>query len=329
MTLFSLGRASALAVVGLLLAGCGGSSQSQATIPAAPSSVREASHHAKSWMKPGSSSDDLMYAVGGCGGTCVLSYPDGQPVGALTSGGNFSGICSDTAGNVFITQDDAVVEYAHGATTPTRTITLPGGMALGCSVDPMTNDLAVVDRDQNPDSDIAVFPAETGKPLTYTSGLDSSYCGYDDKGNLFVNGDIEEQGYGVSELPSGQSAFNSAMLLPVKVGVPGQLQWDGAHVTWEGTSRGEIKISRLTLTGSKVTVAGITHFKIGRGATQSWIDGKQVFIPYASRGRNGRPNKIGVWSYPSGGKPVLSYHKFGIYGTDDPGFWGVTFSKAP
>jgi hypothetical protein len=201
-------------------------------------------------------------------------------------------------------------------------------MALGCSIDPATNDLAVVDRHQNPDSDIAIFPNETGKPLTYLSGVNSNYCGYDDKGNLFVNGDIEEQGDGISELPKGQPAFKTAVLMPVKVGVPGQVQWDGKHITWEGLSRGEIKISRLKVSGSNITVAGATHFRIGRGATQSWIDGNQVFIPYVSRGRNGRPNKIGVWSYPSGGKSIHNYKEFGSYGTDDIYFWGVTLSKA-
>jgi hypothetical protein len=262
-------------------------------------------------MKSGSSSGDLIYAVGGCGGTCVLSYPAGTLVGALNAGGNFSAICSDAAGNVFITQGGTVVEYAHGATTPTRTIVLPGGMALGCSVDPTTNDLAVVDRHQNPDSDIAVFPNETGKPLAYLSGLNSNYCGYDGEGNLFVNGDIEEQGDGISELPKGQSAFNTAVLMPIKVGVPGQVQWDGKQMTWEGISRGEIKISRLKVSGSQILVAGATHFRIGRGATQSWIDGSHVFIPYVSRGRNGRPNKIGVWKYPAGGKSIVSYKDFG------------------
>jgi hypothetical protein len=32
----------------------------------------------KSWMEPNTSSRDLIYATGGCGGVCVLSYPAGK-----------------------------------------------------------------------------------------------------------------------------------------------------------------------------------------------------------------------------------------------------------
>jgi hypothetical protein len=54
---------------------------------------------------------------------------------------------------------------------------------------------------------------------------------------------------------------------------------DGANITWEGLSRGEIKISRLKVSGSNITVAGATHFRIGRGATQSWEGSGWYWVP--------------------------------------------------
>ena len=101
MISYPLGRASPIAAVGLLLAGCGGSSQSQATIPLASSSVRQTGQHDKSWMLPEAKSKDLLYvARNSPGEISVYTYPKGKPVGAITgiSGGQ-SGICSDIMGN--------------------------------------------------------------------------------------------------------------------------------------------------------------------------------------------------------------------------------------
>ena len=63
-----------------LLAGCGGSqvAPTGGTIAGAASAA-----HGKSWMLPEAKREDLIYAVGGCGGTCVLSYPEGKVVGEL------------------------------------------------------------------------------------------------------------------------------------------------------------------------------------------------------------------------------------------------------
>ena len=69
MTLFPLGRASAMGVAILLLAGCGGSSQPTATIPEGPS-ARETAQQGKY--------GDLMYLSGLAGKSYILSYPDGK-----------------------------------------------------------------------------------------------------------------------------------------------------------------------------------------------------------------------------------------------------------
>ena len=83
---------------------------------------------------------DLIYVTGGCDGTCVVSYPDGEIVGSLDVGfGLNSGVCSDSRGNVYIadnsttssTTNSAVVEYTHGGTTPIATFDLPGTTLRG------------------------------------------------------------------------------------------------------------------------------------------------------------------------------------------------------
>lgn len=124
-----------------MLVGCAGAS-SELSPQAVPTASLKHATHGNSWIQPHSTSGDLLYATGGCGGTCVLSYPGLKLVGELSDGG--SAICADSRGNVFLPKDTEVVEFAHGGASPVTTLTFPGYLAVGCSVDPTTNNLAVV-----------------------------------------------------------------------------------------------------------------------------------------------------------------------------------------
>ena len=78
-------------------------------------------------------------------------------------GGSYgeSGDCTDANGNVFISNDDNVFEYAHGGTEPIATLDLPGSNAIGCSVDPTTGNLAVVFSGSG--KNVAVVPRCPGR----------------------------------------------------------------------------------------------------------------------------------------------------------------------
>ena len=105
-------------VAAAMLTGCGGSQPPIGAPGAMPqtSAIATRSERGKSWMLPGASSGDLIYATGGCGGTCVISYPDMKLVGDLPDSG--VAICSDAQGNIFLPKDGKVVENAHGGTLP-------------------------------------------------------------------------------------------------------------------------------------------------------------------------------------------------------------------
>lgn len=321
MTLFPLGRASAIGVAILLLAGCGGS-PSSATIPQGSSAVRETARNGKSWMSPAASSGgDLIYATGGCGGTCVISYPSLTYVGAIPTSGN--AICSDSQGNVFIPGGTGVTEYAHGGAQPVATLSLPGTIPSGCGVDPKTNNLAVVFKTSG--SDIAIFENEQGKPQLYDSGIDSKYCGFDKKGNLFVSGYIGHA-YGIAELPAGSSS-STTFILDDSVGTPGQIQWDGEYISYESEGV-PATISRLSISGSQATVVGTVSLKgIRHRQLQSWIYDGNIIVPYNDRGM--RQNIVGAWKYPKGGKIVKSIRKFDSYKKSEIDFAGVTVSVQP
>jgi len=313
----NLGRyALSSCVATALLAACGGS-QPPIGAPGATPQSRAIAMHAErggSWMLPGTSGQDLIYATNGCEGACVMSYPSGDLVSSITLSGDKEGSCSDSAGNVFITNDTQVVEYAHAGTTPIETLALPGNTALGCSVDPTTGNLAVTFNGNN--VNVAIFPSATGEPTTYDAPT-AVYCGYDRAGNLFLSGEKK-----VAELAKGHSDFELFSIVG-KVGNTGQIQWDGRYITFESRTKGNIKLLRLQISGSTATVVGTTRLKSIRGnASQSWLYSGNVLVPYGNGGQF--ETQIGLWKYPKGGKVETRYRNFGTVS-----FHGVTVSVAP
>ena len=300
-----------------MLAGCGGSQPSIGTPGAMPQTSALATHagRGKSWMARGTSSGDLLYATQE-GSTYVFSYPTGALLTTLSNGG--SAICSDSVGDVFITDDEIVYEYAHGATKPIATLALPGKFAQGCAVDPLTNNLAVVF--QSSAGDIAVFANEQGKPTTYASHIDSLFCGFDNSGNLFVDG-FSGPNPALAELPQGSGTF-VPLSISQAVGLPGQVQWDGNYVTYEGISPQNTTISRLAISGSAATIVSTITFKgIKRRAYESWLYNGNAIIPFATHGAAAK--RIGFWKYPKGGQKTKSVPHFSTKHT-----WiiGVTIS---
>ncbi|MGB7016674.1 MAG: hypothetical protein WBD69_12090, partial [Candidatus Cybelea sp.] len=104
--------ALSVCVASAMLAGCGGSQTPTGAPGATPQASAIATHadRGKSWMLPGASRAALLYAPVGCGGTCVISYPDLKLVGSLSTPGD--GICSDSQGNIFLPSGATVTEYA-------------------------------------------------------------------------------------------------------------------------------------------------------------------------------------------------------------------------
>ena len=195
--------ALSISAVATLLAACGESKPPIGVPGTLPQNRVIAAHAIRngSWMLPDAKRGALLYVTGGCGGTCVLSYPRGKLVGQLNvGGGDNGGICTDAHSNVYISSSTSVVEYAHGGTSPIATFNLPGTGAAGCSVDPTTGNLAVDFAGSH--DNIAIFLPGSDSPNVYESNVaDGFSCAYDNQGNLFAGG-INGQASGLSELPA-------------------------------------------------------------------------------------------------------------------------------
>jgi len=290
---------------------------------------------ARSWMLKGAASQTLVY-VSENGeynnpGVYVYSYPQGQQVGFLQefSGGPYQGLCSDTHGNVWALVWDTngqafYIEYAHGGTQPIQDI-ISTGEPAGCSVDPKTGNLAIanyMDFNIGRRGDIAIWKPGSTKPLEYYDNSITYYywCGYDDKGNLYADGNTNY----LNVLYKGSSTLRHVYFK--KSIVPGSLQWSAGSlvVAQVGGAKGPVRVDRVTVQGSGAQITGTTDLQTSPGwgnylNVQFWIDGKTIAA--AGPGSGGPVRALYFWPYPAGGKASMT-----IAAPSDGNFYGVAIS---
>ncbi len=308
---FSMSAAAAL------LGGCGGSQPPIGALGEMVQAPAEATHAdpGRSWMLPGTSSDDLLYVTTAGNVVYVLAYPSGKLVGKLTGNG-FSwtfGDCVDGAGDVFITNTglsgggtSEVVEFAHGGTTPIKALTNVEQSPLGCAVDPVTGNLAVTGYDGTFTSAVDIYANAHGKPTVYASAADAMACTYDSNGNLFVYEDAPPDTFVLQELPYGsQTLQNISVNAPINPFGSG-IQWDGKDLAIGSPpyphTHQPVRIYRVHVSGSSGTVVGKADLKkADTNLDQGFfaLDQGKIVQP---AGR--RADSIYLYKYPKGGLPI-------------------------
>jgi len=273
----------------------------------------------RSWMAPDAKKADLLYISDlGTGDVYVYSYPEGALEGTLTGFNRPWGLCANKAGKIFVTEQSGfqILEYAHGGTKPLATLKDPGEDPGGCSVDPTTGDLAVanISTPATDPGDVAIYKKARGARRAYKEpGISYyEYCGYDNQGNLYVDG-MKDSAFAFAELPKGKHSF-------LNIGLNENIQYGGS-VQWEGTdvAIGDYEanvIYQFSISGSSGTETGSTALDGSSYAVQFWVQGSNVVGPNAN-GAN-----VMFWNYPAGGSPTKT-----INGLTTP--WGVTISMAP
>ncbi len=231
-------------VAAAMLAGCGGLQPPVGASGAMPqsSAIAGQAAHGASWMLPGAKRRDLLYVSDAAGPVYVYSYRSPRRQMGTLQGFNFpEGQCVDAAGDIWITdfRNHNIVKFAHGGSQPLKTLSTNegGGWPVGCSVSP-NGDLAVslsLQAAPSGGGGILVFKNASGTPTSYTNVdcLDPSSPGYDNKGNLYVEGVKITSGYTsraeVCELPAGGSALRHVSFNR-KIRGLGSVMWDGKHI---------------------------------------------------------------------------------------------------
>lgn len=292
--------ASAIALLAGLAA-CTGQQQSTAgafvpsATPAKPGgAVTFATHpsRVKSWMKPGAALQRLLYVSDGATGSVyVYTYPGLTFAGQLTGFGAPNGECTDRAGNVWIADQGhtSVYEYANGGTSPISTLTSGIIDPIGCAINRKTGDLAVA----NGNDEVLVFHNATGAPTGFSDGNFSvtEFLGYDNQGNLFVDGADNANLFHYAELPAGSSTFTDITLSSVPSGI-GNVQWDGTYM-----DVGDAGSNIYRTQGSSV-VGAVTLSTSCLGQFYIVPLDKKVIAPDSCNA------DADVYLYPAGGSPV-------------------------
>jgi hypothetical protein len=150
-----------------------------------------------------------------------------------------------------------------------------------------------------------------------------TFCGYDSNGNLFIDGKNSGGGFRFAELPAASSEITDVDV-EASIQYGGAVQWDGQDIAIAAfpSSSGPLTIYRVQVNGSTATVVGSTVLKSKNGqfAGQTWIDGSTI-VAIVSRLR--KPDNLGYWGYPDGGKPSKQIKKAGSE------LYGVAVSLAP
>lgn len=319
-----------LCVAAAALPACNGSGESSAPLSLTSGSPLGSQRDVGlgSRMSSKTTSQGLLYTSDGSNGTVyVYSYPTGKLVGTLNDlNASAAGECADSAGDVFITTSDqsgasTIYEYAHGGTSPVASLS-DRGLASGCSVDSRSGNLAVVNSSDpgNPyrrlGPSLAIYARARGKPRMYYDRNaevgDFLFCGYDDKGNLYLSAlDEYTAPRLLLRLAKGRSTFDIIDVDTRLYGGP-SVQWDGKYVTVssvpEGGARGPLSVYRLRISGSAAKVVGTTKLSVlkNRYRGQSWIQGGTIIgIDRPERSYE----SVSLWPYPKGGKPRQSIQK--------------------
>ena len=281
-----------------LIAGCNAITPPQSAFPE-PVSL---AHMEPSWIDPAAKGEALVYVTNRRTGEInILSFPQGVPVGAISGFEEPEGECVDAAGDVFVTDSKTaqVTVFAHGGVVPIRTLSYPRAQPFDCSIDPATGNLAVSNRlfSRKPHSVVAIYAAAKGSPKTYEhAAFQTEYCGYDNHGNLFLDG--SDHRTEMAELPKGSSTIVN-VTLNQPIASQGTIQWDGQYVAV--TSTREAIVYRILFNGRHGKIVGSTSLAGGVSVTHSWIRGDKILGP---------DNYVYVWPYPSGGDPIRRYDGF-------------------
>lgn len=275
------GRALGVGFAVVLLSGCGATVAPTTGAPMSRSGERGS-------IRTMTASQDLMYVIRGHkhgAAVYMFSYPQDQREGTLSGLTKPTGLCSDSNGDVFVTEDGEVLEYAHGATTPMQTLSAIGNF---CSWDTSTGNLAVVGQGK-----LQIFSRATGSPKIYMNSKAQGSCTYDNEGNLFIEGNSTAQ---PALIKFAHKRFTT-ITLSTEFSDIDDLQWDGKYVVIDDFS-GSGTLYRIAVSGLRGTIAGSTSLNGEFYGNQAWLQGK-TFISSVVTGRN-RYREIAYWSYPSG-----------------------------
>jgi hypothetical protein len=289
-------------------------------------------HSKRTWMKPKTSGDDLVYVSNADGEVTVYDYQTQSLVGVLADFENPRGECTDKNGDIYITDEETqkIYEYAHGGTSALKTLDDSGYEPLGCAIDPNNGNLAVANSGSN--GNIALYAQASGQPKILTDSEIPNFfaCAYDSKGTLLATG---------YQQSNNESFFawlpNHATGL-VNIKVPGPktgwtwhdiigIQWDGRYLALD---QGGGTVHQIALIhGQAYWVnetqldARVNSAEYGIYDPNAKVQGTEILAGYETDS-SGYISGVDYFAYPQGGNSQKSFS----HGLDSA--YGIVISYA-
>lgn len=244
-------------------------------------------------------------------GVDIRSFPDGKHVARISNVGYPQGVCADAAGHVWVTayvarRDFRIYEFARGVTMPVRTVRRHETLGE-CTVDPSGRPVVFADETAYRSSVETWSPSLRGRPHSVAVELSIESGAYDPDGNLYLDGSAGSDP-AFSELPKGSRKLTSLFIVRNHHSFAnGSIGWDGAYVTAGSFRDGEV-IVRLIIDGRKAKISSVVRSNGVAGNAQYALGDGQIVAALA--GKNSTSKRIGVFTYPAGGKPVAVFSGF-------------------
>jgi hypothetical protein len=316
--------ALSISAAAAFLAGCGGSQPPIGAPGAMPQSraIATRAQRGGSWMLPESSKQSLLYVADyRANAVYAYSYPKGKSAGAITGISGPDSVCVDKSGNIWVTnQGGTILEYAHGGTSPIKSLSDPSQYQGACSVDPLTGNLAVVDSySPSGSGEVLIFKNASGMPTRYVTPLITHYAGagYDTKGNLFVDGITDSAHFNLVELSKGANAFKGITLTKTGGPEPSGVQWIGTYLAVGFSTNGgsgHSVIWQLKIAKHTGTLLGKTTLEPAAAIEGFFIQDSTLVAP--------EDTAVFFFKYPAGGFPTKMIGEFELPG-------GIVVSVAP
>src|ERR1700722_2976122 len=247
--------------------------------------------------EPATTAGDLLYVTNSTT-VEVFSYPRGKLVQTLDGFDFPKGVCADAAGNVWVadTFNDELKEFAHGGKSPEQVLADTAGRPMGCAVDPLTGNLAVING--SIPASVAIYPKATGEAAYYVDKAFDSYvgCVYGDNGDLFVDGQGGDSGQTFEPaafLPSAPPL--EPITIDRSIAFAGGLGWDGKQLAVGDHISGSV--DELTISETRGRLQHTTKLHGNAYTSQFWIQNGAIVSGNSYYG------EVHIWPYPKGGRP--------------------------
>ena len=327
-----MGKQYGIVAVAAALTACSNSAPTPASLPASPDHLATSvARHAailhrdnrQSWFSAKGSaagSSVLFVSDPGTGDVYMYSLPRLESTGTITGFYQPQGECSDSKGNVWVTDANArtIYELSHHGRLENE-ITDSTGYPVACAWDESTGNLAVMNIFglASESGEVLVYNRGSGEPQAYQNSDQYFYDfgGYDSGGDLFFDGRDAGGAFMLSELPNGASSAKTVKVTGGTIYFPGMVEWNAAKkqlIVGDQSCHNAYQscVYSLKLTQGGAAIAGATQLQ-GSGGKPicDLVQGAQFGKQLAGSDYNfcsSAPGTTYVWRYPAGGAPMYS-----------------------